>query len=450
MASSIPAGRRIPFYVENLGCAKNQVDAESIISALEAGSHRRTDTPEEAELIIINTCGFIEEARRESIDVTLGLRKKYPDKRIILAGCFAQRSGDELARLLPEIDGVFGNRAPSRVPELLEDVYGDKRPVFMPEVGEGRGQAKAVLSFPGSAYLKVSEGCNNRCSFCAIPVIRGDLRSRSVEEVTADAGRFVESGVAEINLIAQDIGSYGRDRGANLLQLLRSILRIDGKFWLRLLYIHPDNFDPALLDLCKSDDRLLPYFDIPFQHASKRVLRKMGRTGDGESYGYLVEMIRKALPDAVIRSTFLVGFPGETRGDFERLAAFQSRVQFDWLGAFTYSREPDTLAFSERMLPGLRFRLKKPAVKRRYDRIFEAQQKISSSRLSRYVGKHYDVLVEERIEGEDLFLGRIYAQAPEVDGLTVIRAGQLQVGGFTRCRIVRANGLDLEAVPVEA
>ena len=442
-----PAQNTISFYIENLGCAKNQVDAETMIAALEASSHKLSDDPADADLIIINSCGFIEAARRESIDTILEFRKKYPEKRVLLAGCFAQRNGPELLRSLSEIDGVFGNHAPARVSEIIHSVFSGTREVFRPEQFEQTPQAPALLSYTGSAYLKISEGCNNRCSFCAIPIIRGDLRSRKIVEVVADARHFIDSGVAEINLIAQDIASYGNDIGAGLEELIRAILKIPGTYWLRMLYIHPDNFKPELLDLCKSDSRLLPYFDIPFQHASKRILRKMGRLGDIRTYEELVGCIRKALPAAVVRSTFLIGFPGERASDFSRLVQFQENVRFDWLGAFTYSREADTPAYSFGVAPGLSYALKKPIVRRRYKRILEAQQGISASRMVRHLGKTYDVLIEEKIEGEDLYLGRIYAQAPEVDGLTVVRAEHLGIGNFVRCRIVRVNGIDLEAVP---
>ena len=415
---------------------------------MEACSHRRTLKPQDAQLIIVNTCGFLEEARRESINVTLELRKRFPEKRIILAGCFAQRDGQELARILPEIDGVFGNRAPARINEVLDSLDSGERPVMLPESYESVPQEAPVFSYPGAAYLKIAEGCDNRCSYCAIPLIRGGLRSKSPEQIAAEASKFVASGVAELNLIAQDLGSYGKDlTGACLTGLVKSILAIPGKYRLRLLYIHPDNFPFELLDLCKTDARLLPYFDIPIQHASARILKKMGRRGDGQTYRRLIERIRTALPDAVVRTTFLVGFPGETRGDFLELLSFQKDVQFDWLGAFCYSREPGTPAAKYGLLPGITYRAKKPLVRRRLDSVLEAQQSITALRNLRYLKNIYEVLIEEKIEGEQLYLGRIYAQAPEVDGLTVIRAGALKPGEFVRCRIVKVNGVDLEAVP---
>lgn len=419
-----------------------------MIAALEARSHRMTRDPAQAQLIIVNTCGFLEEARQESIDVTLELKKRFPGKRIILAGCFAQRDGLELARMLPEIDGVFGNRALGRITEVIDALGRGERPVLVPESCEAGRQGSPVLSFPGSAYLKIAEGCNNRCSYCAIPLIRGGLISREPQDIVADALRFIESGVVEINLIAQDLGSYGDDLArANLPDLVASILNIPGRYWLRMLYIHPDKFPAGLLDICKADNRLLPYFDIPIQHASRRILKNMGRKGDARSYGRLIERIRTALPDSVVRTTFLVGFPGETVRDAGELLKFQEDVQFDWLGAFRYSREPGTPAATEfGPLPRLAYFVKRPLVRRRLNRVLEAQQQITCSRNERYVNRVLDVLIEERIEGEKLYFGRIYAQAPEVDGLTVVRAENLKPGTLVRCRIVKANGIDLEAV----
>ena len=437
------------FYVENLGCAKNQVDAETIIVALEDASCRRVEEAGEADIIIVNTCGFIEDARQESIDVTLSFRQLYPGKRIIVAGCLSQRNGSELATLLPEVDGIFGNRAPSRIGEIVDDVLDGRRRVFLPELYENAPQRDPELSTKGSAYLKVAEGCDNRCSYCSIPLIRGGLRSRPVDEVADDASRLLATGTVEINLIAQDLGSYGMDLGgAALPRLLRRLLEIPGEYWLRMLYIHPDRFPREVLDICREDPRLIPYFDIPVQHASRRLLSRMGRTGDADTYVALVETLRAEAPDAVIRTTLLAGFPGESSSDFRELLSFQRRASFDWLGAFSYSREKGTGAYLAGFIPPLAYRLKKPVVEGRVRTIREAQTPISEGRMAGFVGRELDVLIEERIKEEELYFGRIYAQAPEVDGLTVVHGDDLEEGRFCRCRIVKANGIDLEAVPL--
>jgi ribosomal protein S12 methylthiotransferase len=437
------------FYIENLGCAKNQVDAETIIAALEDAGWKRVIEPGDAELIIVNSCGFIEDARKESIDVTLSFRQLYPGKRLILAGCLSERNGTELASILPEIDGIFGNRAPAKIPEMLSDVLAGKRPVFLPKEYQSVSQRGSELSTKGISYLKVAEGCDNRCSFCSIPLIRGGLRSRSIDEIVEDAKKLIDAGTAEINLIAQDLGSFGADRGKRELpNLLEKILALPGKYWLRLLYIHPDRFPRELFELCGQDARLLPYFDLPVQHGSRRILQQMGRTGDAATYLALIEEIRANLPDAVIRSTFLLGFPGESREDFAELRAFQEKAAFDWLGAFAYSREEGTRAYSIGALPGITHRAQRTAVERRILLVQEAQQRISEQRMQRFVGTEADIFIEESIQGEQLYFGRTRGQAPEVDGLVVVHSESLPAGTFVPCKIVKVNGIDLEAVPV--
>jgi ribosomal protein S12 methylthiotransferase len=449
MEKTNQAAPRGYFFVENLGCAKNQVDAESIVASLESQSWARTESADTADMIIVNSCGFVEEARKESIDVTLSFRQLYPGKRIVLAGCLTELRGAQLAEIMPEIDGVFGNRAPSRITEIVDDVLAGKRPVFLPEEYENTPQGSPELSMKGSAYLKIAEGCDNRCSYCSIPLIRGGLRSRPAEAIVDDAARLIGSGVREINVIAQDLGSYGHDLGARRLpELLRSILEIPGSYWLRLLYIHPDRFPMDILDICKHDPRLLPYFDIPVQHGSARILKLMGRSGDGTGYTALAQHIREELPDAVLRSTFLIGFPGETRRDFGLLRELQDKAKFDWLGAFSYSREEGTVAYGAGILPAITHRIARPLVKRRVDEVQSVQREISETMVKRFVGRTVDVLIEERIEGEELFLGRMYAQAPDVDGLVVVHGDDFAVGTFVECRIIKANGIDLEATPV--
>ena len=420
-----------------------------MIAALEARSMTRAAGAEEADLIIVNTCGFLEEARQESIDVILEFKAQYPGKRIIAAGCLSQRDGAQLSGILPELDGVFGNRAPGRIGEVVNDTLDGRRPVLIPEIYENAPQGRPALSIPGSSYLKIAEGCDNRCSFCSIPLIRGGLRSRPAADIVTDATQLIESGVREINLIAQDLGSYGGEAGGvDFTGLLKAILEIPGHYWIRMLYIHPDKFPFDVLDICESDSRLLPYFDIPIQHASKRILMSMGRKGDAGAYSELIRSIRSRLADSVIRTTFLLGYPGENRRDFLDLQNFQRDVSFDWLGAFRYSREKGTVAYSAGTFPGLVHHAKKSIIQARLDRVITAQQGISESRLSRFLGKTLDVLIEEPIYQEKLFLGRIYAQAPEVDGLTVVRTEKADVGRFIRCKITKVNGIDLEAVPV--
>jgi len=428
------------FSIESLGCAKNQVDSEELIAHLERAGLTWVADPEQAEAVIVNSCGFITSAKEESIRTALELKSRFPGKKVLLAGCLVARYGEELTRALGELDGFAGLRDPQALERLL--VPG--APGAQVPTGEPRrsGQSRRhLLSFPGSAYLKIAEGCGNRCSYCAIPLIRGPLTSRPRAEVVEEARGLLAAGVLEIVLIAQDLASYGADRagGGELPVLLRELLDLPGEYWLRCLYIHPDHFPEELLALAAADSRLLPYFDLPFQHASPAVLRRMGRRGTAEGYLALLARIRAALPRAVLRSTFLVGFPGETEEDFRVLLDFQREAELDWAGFFTYSREEGTAAYSL----GPRVGAKRPESRKR--ELERAQQAITERRLERHVGAQLEVLIEEPVRGEALALGRAYLQAPEVDGLVVVKAAGLEAGRRCRVRIERRNGVDLEA-----
>lgn len=433
------------FYLVHLGCAKNQVDAEVMTRYLHNEGWKPAESPEDADYIIVNSCGFIRPAKEESIETTLQLRERYPGKKIILAGCLAQRYGAELSALYGTVDGIFGNRALSEIHAFLRRLKPGATEVFTSTHAEEVPERDHLFNLPGSAYLKVSEGCNNRCSFCAIPLIRGNLRSRSIEDILGELRGLLRRGVFEINLIGQDLGAYGSDLGnGGVVELLKNISALPGKFWIRLLYIHPDHFPRDMLDVIGADPRILPYFDIPFQHASDRVLARMNRRGHAAEYLGLVRDIRASLPDAVIRTTFLVGFPGERRKDFAVLREFQHALSADWLGVFTYSREEGTPAASMgrlRPLPGR-------TAEGRRKILMETQEDITAHNLERFKGRVLPVLVEEQVEGEDLALGRIYAQAPEVDGLTVVHTAEADPGQVLNCKITGVRGYDLQALPV--
>ena len=443
------------FTIESLGCAKNQVDSELLIAELERCGLQWVAEAEAAEAVIVNTCGFIASAKEQSIQIALQLRERYPAKKVILAGCLVQRYAGELAEALGEIDGFVGLCDPQGIRRLLAPGAAEPERVPKPsaesgqqpgaESGQQPGRRTRLLSYPGSAYLKIAEGCNNRCSYCAIPLIRGPLASRSRPEVLAEAEELLARGVRELILVAQDLGSFGTDRGAGeLAALLRDLLRIGRDFWLRLLYIHPDHFPEEILELFASEPRLLPYFDLPFQHASEAVLSRMGRRGSAERYLALIRRIRERLPDAVLRSTFLVGFPGEGEEDFRRLLEFQQAAELDWAGVFAYSREEGTPAYG---FPG---RVSRKLAGERQALIEQAQVPITRARLERHLGRVLPVLIEEPVLGEALSLGRAYLQAPEVDGLVVVQAAGLEPGSLHRVRIERVAGVDLEASLVRA
>jgi ribosomal protein S12 methylthiotransferase len=426
------------YFFDPFGCAKNQVDAELMMASLNGAGWTSLDSPGEADLIIVNSCGFIETAKQESINAVLAWRKQYPEKKILLAGCLAQRYGKELAQSLSEADGFFGNNNVGDLPRTADALMNsDAR-----ETNAALGVAalygdRPLLGFPGSAYVKISEGCNNRCSFCAIPLIRGALRCRTIEDITAECKTLLNRGIRELCLIGQDLASYE----GGLKGLMAGLAALPGDFWVRLLYLHPDHFPLDILDVIQADKRFLPYFDIPFQHASPSLLKAMNRRGSGESYLCLLDSIRERLPDAVIRSTFLTGFPGETEDDFAEILDFQERARFDWLGVFTYSREEGTPAYSLKNRPS-----KKTAAERKA-LIEERQIPITEELINRFVGRTMDVLVEEELS-ESIWLGRLFCQAPEVDGAAVIRTAavdtRLVPGTVVPGAVLARAGFDLE------
>ena len=479
------------YFLDPFGCVKNQVDAENMMAFLDREGWASAENAENAELIIINSCGFIESAKQESIDAVLGWRKLFPEKKILLAGCLAQRYAKELAEALPEADGFFGTDDPAGIvraaekamaaPGAVKRKAAKKALAGLPGTEPG---LRPLLSLPGSAYVKISEGCNNRCSFCAIPLIRGGLKSRNIQDIARECKTLLGRGIKELCLIGQDTGSYGLDMPAGaeaayksaanspagLYGLLETLSRLKGNFRVRLLYIHPDHFPLPILDIMEKDQRILPYFDIPFQHASEKILKAMNRRGNAESYLALIDTIRRKLPDAVIRSTFLTGFPGETAEDFELLLDFQKKARLDWLGCFAYSREENTPAYS------MKGRVAKKTAKDRKRLIEEKQIPITEKQMDRFAGRTFDVLVEEKFEPKNsgegaeeesaIYLGRLPCQAPEVDGASVIipvitplstpaitgvSAGTkpLELGALVPCRVIARRGIDLEVQPVK-
>ncbi|MDR2702647.1 MAG: 30S ribosomal protein S12 methylthiotransferase RimO [Spirochaetaceae bacterium] len=464
------------YFLDPFGCAKNQVDAELIMARFNEAGWTEADDPAGADLIIVNSCGFIEAAKRESINAVLAWKKQFPEKKILLSGCLVARYRAELEESLVEADRFSGCAEPGRALEIAAALFARTKPPptlplpdvltpqteFAPSVSSPPTQLeqsasppaqpcktglRPLLGFPGSAYVKIAEGCNNRCSFCAIPLIRGPLRCRSIPGIVEECKQLLERGVKELCLIGQDIASYE----PSLSALLEAIAALPGAFWVRLLYLHPDHFPQDILPLLEADSRFLPYFDIPLQHASPRLLSLMGRRGSGETYLRLLDTIRSRLPDAVIRSTFLTGFPGETEEDFELLLHFQKQASLDWLGVFCYSREEGTAACS------MHGRVAKRIALRRKSLIEKTQIPITEERMNRFVGRTLNVLVEEELGGEQhlsgqaensLWLGRLFCQAPEVDGAAVIsqsynvwpeKAASLPVGRPTQSIQVTAQ-----------
>ena len=435
-------------YIESLGCAKNQVDSEVLLTIAKEKGYVRVTEAKDADLIFVNTCGFIESAKEESINTFFALKGAYPDAKIVLGGCLAQRYAEELE--LEEADAIFGNRDLAAFSDVLDSLdKGDDQIVLKPDYPDPdreKDEREEYLSMPRSCYLKISEGCDHRCSYCAIPIIRGGLRSRSEDRIIDEARDLIRKGFFEINLIAQDLGAYGTDFDgkSHFCDLLTKLASLEGDFRLRLLYIHPDTFPEELISIVKNSEKIIPYFDIPFQHSSERVLRKMRRFGNTEKYLALINRIRSEIPEAVIRTTLMLGFPGEEREDFDELLSFVRQARFDWMGSFLYSREEDTPAFDMRDEKAHEKAVKRAA--RWKNELEELQSAITEERLQGFVGKKYTALVEENIQGEDLSIARIYSQAPEVDGLTVIMGEGIAPGDVVEVGIRAVRGVDLEAV----
>jgi ribosomal protein S12 methylthiotransferase len=428
------------YYLDPFGCAKNQVDAENMMLYLNNAGWSSAQSAADADLIIVHSCGFIESAKQESINAVLLWHSTYPGKKILLSGCLAQRYAKELAESLPEADGFFGVEDISKIVEKVNSLFATNHyPLITTHY------QRPLLSLPGSAYIKISEGCDNRCSYCAIPLIRGPLRCRTVPDIVEECKGLLARGIRELCIIGQDIGSYrSDDRG--LPELLNAIAGLPGDYWVRLLYMHPDHFPLPILDIMERDTRFLPYFDIPFQHASSNILSAMNRHGNTANYISLVETIRRRIPAAVIRSTFLLGFPGETDADFAALLDFQQKIRLDWLGCFSYSREEDTPAYNMPQQVPLKI------ASQRKLKIEKRQIPITGQNMDRFVGKNFNVLLEEQINGEknnpddNFWLGRLYCHAPEVDGAALVTGGgtELKAGEVVPCTVLGRRGFDLE------
>ena len=465
------------FFLDQHGCAKNQIDGELILTRLLKKGMKRVNTPEEADLIIVNSCGFIESAKRESLEAVIDAKTSYPNAKVLLAGCLSERYAESLAEELPEADGIIGNGDLSAIDAVVDSMTEGCRPVETYEQeGVCCGEREEFLSFPGSAYVKISEGCDSRCSFCAIPGIRGNMRSRPAQDIINEIQSLVARGIVEINLVGQDSASYGMD-GSNpvkkeiwsqfdgsgatlspLAQLLQGISRLEGKFWLRLLYIHPDHFPLDILPVMVADPRLLPYFDIPFQSGCDPIIRAMNRIGTGAEYTELIQRIKAqpwnpGLGAAAVRSTFLVGFPGETDDHAAQTLDFIRAIEPDWAGSFTYSREEDTPAGKmENQVP-------KKTAERRNKVLQQLQEKVTAKCLAQRTGRTYDVLIEEVIEGGDgegngLAIGRCWFQAPEVDGAVVVsydleeQSHLVASGRMVSVLVTGTSGIDLTGAVV--
>lgn len=427
--------------VVSLGCAKNRVDSEIILGELEAAGHSIVTDPTGARTVIVNTCAFIEEAVQESIDTILELAalKGQGLERLLVAGCMVNRYGEELAHEIPEIDGFVGLDQLREVDRLVQ--LGGSAASPAPSHLVFDHTAPRLLTTRGYAFLKVAEGCNNPCTFCAIPNWRGRYRSRTIESLVAEAQWLEARGIKELCLVAQDTTRFGQDLGHGrhgLLRLMESLLRETEIPWIRFLYAYPTTLDPELLRLMGSEDRFVSYLDIPLQHSHPEILRAMRRGGSARRYLELLDLARKSVPGISLRSTFIVGFPGESEEHFRHLLDFVEQAHFDHLGAFVYSAEEGT--------PGARLpgRLPKAVLERRRAQLLELQRPISRASRQRFVGRTLKVLVEGACdETEYLLVGRHEGMAPEIDGRLLINDGWALAGSLADVEIHEAFADDL-------
>lgn len=436
-------------HLVSLGCVRNLVDSEVMLGLLAKAGWSTTQSPEEADIIIVNTCSFIESAIDESIDTILELAKLKQSnncKKLVVVGCLPERFREEIVSALPEVDFFLGTGAFDKIVDVAAGVLTDISRCLLPDPNLASLQPRNVPrihSSPHIAYLRVAEGCDKGCTYCIIPRLRGKYRSRSFEDIIAEARSLILSGVKELILVAQDSTCYGKDLtpSVDLSMLVESIANISQDVWIRILYGHPESITESFIKTVATRSNICSYFDIPIQHASRSVLKRMGRKYSRDDLRRLIEKIRSLDPDAAIRTTVIVGFPGETDKDFHQLLKFIQETGFDHLGAFIYSDSKD--------LPCHRLsgHVPKKAARERYDLLMSSQAKISLENNRKHINEVVKILVEEN--GKDnIFSGRSAFQAPEVDGVTYINSGQLQAGCFVHARITDALEYDLIGEPV--
>lgn len=434
------------FHLISLGCAKNLVDSEIMLGSMASGGWELMDNPDDADLLILNTCGFIQSAVEEAIAEIFELvriKERSPDKKIVVVGCLVQRYKDKLPEDLPEVDLFLGTEGAADIAKYIAQLEnGDLLDrVLLPDRILMSSNTPRVVSTPVfRSWLKITEGCDNRCSYCMIPFIRGQLRSRTIDDLTQEAKSLQEYGVKELSLIAQDSTAYGNDlgKGQNIVLLMEQLLKRTSIQWLRLLYLYPTGVSDELLHLMADNPRLVPYLDIPMQHVSDKILRSMNRHYNSEQLYTTIDRIRTILPDIALRTTFLVGFPGETESDFLELETFLKKMHIDHVGVFPYANEEGcpSETFANQLPEGEKMR--------RRDYLLDLQSGLSATIQKKYIGTVQPVLVEGLSRETDLLLeGRTRYQAPEVDGCVYINDGIASPGDIVQVQITETQVYDL-------
>lgn len=429
----------------SLGCDKNLVDSEMMLGMLEDGGYVFTDDEAEAEAAVVNTCCFIGDAKEESIHTILelaGLKKSGLLKALVVTGCLAERYREEIRKEIEEVDAVLGTTAFDRIVQMLDQVFaGSAQDQYDAPDRKPLTDRKRLLTTGGHfAYLKIAEGCDKNCTYCIIPKVRGPYRSVPMESLLGEAETLAAQGVKELILVAQETTVYGVDLYGRkaLPELLRKLCRIDGLVWIRLLYCYPEEIDEELIRVIKEEEKICHYLDLPIQHASDAVLRRMGRRTDQRELTQIVSHLREEIPDICLRTTLISGFPGETKQDHEELLAFVKKLRFDRLGVFPYSKEEDTAAAR---MPG---QLGKKVKNARRDEIMALQQQIAFDKAAELEGRILPVMIEGKVADEDVYVARTYRDAPDVDGLLFCHTNrELMTGDFVQVRVTGSYEYDL-------
>ena len=435
----------------SLGCDKNLVDSEQMIALLGERGYEFTDSDDDADIIVINSCAFIKDAKEESIQTIIDageLKKNGNVKCIVVAGCLAERYTESIKEELPEVDAIVGTTAFDRIVEVVDEVLEKKGVVEAKESIDKLTYVagkRSITTAGNFEYLKIAEGCNKRCTYCAIPYIRGHYRSVPMEELVSDAKALADKGVKELILVAQETTVYGIDLYGkkSLPELLRRLCAIEGLEWIRILYCYPEEIDDELIEVMKEQPKICNYLDLPIQHASDRILKAMGRRTSKKELVDIVGKLRKEIPDITLRTTLISGFPGETDEEHAELMDFVRDMRFDRLGCFTYSPEEDT--------PAADFdgQLEEDVKEKRRDEIMTLQQEIAFEKSEEMVGRTLDVMIEGRIPEDHVYVGRTYRDAPGVDGMIFIDEegiGELMTGDFVRAEVTEASEYDLIGV----
>ena len=431
-------------FISTLGCAKNLVDSEMMLGTLVKNDYVQTGSIMDADIAIVNTCGFIEAAKEESINEILELaqyKERGNLKHLIVTGCLAQRYSDELLSEIPEIDIVLGTTSFDMILEKIEELKGGIRSSLITDIDKHIAEEipRSLLTDTFSAYIKIAEGCDNHCTYCIIPKLRGKYRSRRQEDILKEARQLAKNGVKELIVIAQDTTKYGLDIYGKkaISDLMRELNEIEGLKWIRILYSYPEDVDAEFVKAVKECEKVLPYFDMPVQHANDAILKLMNRKTSKQQIKENIDRIRKEIPEASIRTSIIVGFPTETQEQFDELCEFVKEVKFDRLGVFAYSREEDTPAA---ILEG---QIDEDIKQERKNRLMEIQQGISYEKNKTFVGSTLEVMIDERVE-DGLYEGRSYRDMMEIDGLVFVKTQEdLKKGQFVNVKITEALEYDL-------